>query len=106
MSNAPMPLLIRMHPDDNVAIVANDGGLPAGTVLPPGVPGAGLVLPEAVPQGHKLALADLPAGAEAQGMQFAGAAVTIGAVSLRTDRVPTLETADLSLIHISEPTRH
>ena len=26
------PLLIRMHDADNVAIVANDGGLPAGTV--------------------------------------------------------------------------
>ncbi|NDY90271.1 galactarate dehydratase [Ideonella livida] len=58
------PLTIAMHPADNVAIVANDGGLPAGTVLPEGVPGAGLVLREAVPQGHKVALTDLPAGAE------------------------------------------
>ena len=32
------PLTIRMHADDNVAIVANDGGLAAGTVLPEGVP--------------------------------------------------------------------
>ncbi len=38
------PVTIRMHPDDNVAIVANDG-LPAGTVLPDG-----LVLREKVPQ--------------------------------------------------------
>jgi len=52
------PLLIRMHPADNVAIVANDGGLPAGTPLPDG-----LVLCEKVPQGHKVALIDLPAGA-------------------------------------------
>ncbi len=50
------PLTIRMHLADNVAIVANDGGLPAGTLLPEGVPGAGLVLPGQVPQGHKLAL--------------------------------------------------
>jgi galactarate dehydratase len=28
------PRYIRMHPDDNVAIVVNDGGLPAGTVFP------------------------------------------------------------------------
>ena len=28
------PLAIRIHPADNVAIVANDGGLPAGTELP------------------------------------------------------------------------
>ena len=33
-----------MHADDNVAIVANDGGLPAGTLLPAGVPGAGITL--------------------------------------------------------------
>ena len=31
------PLTIRMHARDNVAIVANDGGLPAGTVLPDGL---------------------------------------------------------------------
>ncbi len=53
------PLLIRMHEADNVAIVANDGGLPAGTEVP-----GGLTLREAVPQGHKVALADLPEGAE------------------------------------------
>ena len=56
------PLTIRMQAQDNVAIVANDGGLPAGTVLPPGVPGAGLCLAERVPQGHKLALVDLAEG--------------------------------------------
>ena len=60
---SPRPALtLRMRDYDNVAIAANDGGLPAGTVLPPGVPGAGLVLREAVPQGHKLALCDLAAG--------------------------------------------
>jgi galactarate dehydratase len=51
------PLIIRMHERDNVAIVANDGGLPAGTALP-----EGLVLRDKVPQGHKVALADIPAG--------------------------------------------
>ncbi|PHM20447.1 MAG: galactarate dehydratase [Curvibacter sp. PD_MW3] len=51
------PLTIRMHARDNVAIVANDGGLAAGTALP-----SGPILREAVPQGHKVALADLPAG--------------------------------------------
>ncbi|MFP5393969.1 MAG: galactarate dehydratase [Gammaproteobacteria bacterium] len=48
------PLYIRMHPNDNVAIVVNDGGLPAGTVFPDG-----LVLVDNVPQGHKVALIDL-----------------------------------------------
>ena len=57
------PLTIRMHAADNVAIVANDGGLPAGTVLPEGVPGAGVTLRDKVPQGHKVALVDLAEGA-------------------------------------------
>jgi galactarate dehydratase len=51
------PITIRMHERDNVAIVGNDGGLPAGTVLP-----SGLALRDQVPQGHKVALADLRAG--------------------------------------------
>ncbi len=55
-------LTIRMHADDNVAIVANDGGLPAGTVLPQGVPGAGITLRDKVPQGHKVALCDMAEG--------------------------------------------
>ena len=56
------PLLIRMHPADNVAIVANDGGLAAGTVMHGGI-AHGLVLKDKVPQGHKAALVDIPAGA-------------------------------------------
>lgn len=55
---AALPLVIRMHPADNVAIVANDGGLPAGTSLPDGP-----VLREHIAQAHKVALADIPAGA-------------------------------------------
>lgn len=46
-----------MHAADNVAIIANDGGLPAGTVLP-----SGLRLVEQVPQAHKVALVDLAEG--------------------------------------------
>ena len=30
----PEPVVIRMHERDNVAIVGNDGGLPAGTTCP------------------------------------------------------------------------
>ncbi|PFH09968.1 galactarate dehydratase [Collimonas sp. PA-H2] len=56
-SAAAAPLYIRMQDEDNVAIVANDGGLPAGTVFP-----CGLVLRDKVPQGHKLALRDLAEG--------------------------------------------
>jgi len=56
------PLLLRMHPEDNVAIVANEGGLPAGTVIEAGCVGAGLILREKVPQGHKVSLQPIEAG--------------------------------------------
>jgi galactarate dehydratase len=45
------PLTIRMNDADNVAIVANEGGLSAGTLLPDGI-----TLVDRVPQGHKVAL--------------------------------------------------
>lgn len=51
------PLHIRMHAADNVAIVVNNGGLPQGSVF-----ADGLTLCEQVPQGHKVALVDLPKG--------------------------------------------
>ncbi|MCE4061985.1 galactarate dehydratase [Pandoraea sputorum] len=52
------PRYIRMQAEDNVAIVVNDGGLPAGSRF-----ADGLTLVDAVPQGHKVALIDLAAGA-------------------------------------------
>jgi galactarate dehydratase len=52
------PLLVRLNPADNVAVVVTAGGLPAGTILPDG-----LVLQEAIPEAHKVALTDLDAGA-------------------------------------------
>jgi galactarate dehydratase len=52
------PLYIRMRDDDNVAIIANQGGLYPGAVF-----ADGLQLVEQIPQGHKVALADIPAGA-------------------------------------------
>lgn len=53
------PLTIRVHPRDNVAIVVNPGGLRKGTVFE-----SGLVLRDDIPEGHKVALSDLPADAE------------------------------------------
>ena len=53
------PLYIRMTDADNVAIVVNDFGLPAGTEF-----ADGLTLLDYVPQGHKVALSDIAAGAE------------------------------------------
>jgi galactarate dehydratase len=51
------PHRIQMHPADNVAIVANDGGLGPGARFDDG-----LVVRDRVPQGHKIALADIPEG--------------------------------------------
>ena len=51
------PLYVKVHPDDNVAIVVNEGGLPAGTVF-----ASGLTLTQAVPEAHKVALQAIPTG--------------------------------------------
>ncbi|SDF95165.1 galactarate dehydratase [Terriglobus roseus] len=51
------PLRIQLQPEDNVAIVVNEGGLPTGTVFDDG-----LTLVEHVPEAHKVALVDLPKG--------------------------------------------
>jgi galactarate dehydratase len=58
---ASPPHAIRMDERDNVAIVANAGGLEAGAVFGAGF-AAGLALRERVPQGHKVALADIGEG--------------------------------------------
>ena len=52
------PRAIKLHDADNVAIVANAGGLPAGSIFADGIE-----LRDRVPMGHKFALADIPAGA-------------------------------------------
>ncbi|HZR27770.1 MAG TPA: galactarate dehydratase [Terriglobales bacterium] len=51
------PLYIRVHERDNVAIIVNPEGLPAGTRFP-----SGLTLTEHIPQAHKIALRDLECG--------------------------------------------
>jgi len=48
-----IPRYIKVHPQDNVAIIVNAGGLKEGTDF-----SCGLKLVEFVPQGHKVALAD------------------------------------------------
>lgn len=53
------PHVIRSDARDNVAIVVDDDGLAAGTVLP-----GGPTLVDRVPRGHKVALTDLAAGDE------------------------------------------
>ncbi|MGR4051540.1 galactarate dehydratase [Kosakonia cowanii] len=51
----PGAFYIKVHDADNVAIIVNDNGLKAGTRFPDG-----LELIEHIPQGHKVALADIP----------------------------------------------
>lgn len=49
--------VIKMHSNDNVAVVVTEGGLPAGTDV-----GRGVVLLEKIPQAHKVALRDFMKG--------------------------------------------
>jgi galactarate dehydratase len=51
------PLYVKVHPDDNVAIVVNPGGLKAGSHFD-----SGLTLVEDVPEAHKIALNEIAAG--------------------------------------------
>ena len=51
------PLYLQVHPRDTVAIIVNEGGLPAGTHFD-----SGLTLLEPVPEAHKVALRDMEAG--------------------------------------------
>jgi galactarate dehydratase len=54
MNEGQRPLYIQVNPADNVAIIVNEGGLPAGTVFE-----SGLKLLEDVPEAHKVALRDI-----------------------------------------------
>src|ERR1700722_14154494 len=51
------PLYVQVHPSDNVAIIVNEGGLPAGTRFD-----SGLILTEPIPEAHKVALSDISQG--------------------------------------------
>ena len=51
------PLYIQVDARDNVAIIVNPEGLPAGTSFP-----TGLVLRDRIPQSHKVALQALATG--------------------------------------------
>ncbi len=52
-----LPRYIKVHPNDNVAIVVNDGGLPKGTMF-----NDEFELQEDIPEGHKVALKDFSPG--------------------------------------------
>ena len=84
------PRTVRLHARDNVAVVLNDGGLPAGTALPDGP-----VLRERVPQAHKVALTDLAPGDEVirYGVAIGRAARAIPAGSWVHERLLTMPDA-------------
>jgi galactarate dehydratase len=56
-SVAALPRIIRVHASDNVAIVVNQGGLAEGSRI-----ADGLVLVEAIPEAHKVALKEIAEG--------------------------------------------
>ena len=57
MGNERPPRYVKVHAPDNVAIIVNEGGLAAGTRFE-----SGLVLMEAVPEAHKVALVPIAKG--------------------------------------------
>jgi len=59
IEHSDSPRYIRLHERDNVVIVVNDQGVPAGTKFPDG-----LVTVDFVPQSHKVTLEDIPEGGQ------------------------------------------
>ncbi len=57
IEHSDSPRYVRLHDDDNVVVVVNDQGVAAGSRFPDG-----LTVIEGVPQSHKVALRDIPAG--------------------------------------------
>jgi len=99
-SRGDAPRYIRLHEDDNVAIVVNAFGLPANSKFP-----CGLVLRDFVPQGHKVALVDLDEGAAVRRygeiIGYAARPVTAGSwvdeSKIRLPAPPALDQLDLSI---------
>lgn len=93
------PLYIKVHDKDNVAIVVNSGGLPAGSVFHDG-----LTLLEYIPQGHKVALNDIPEGGPVRRYDevigYAGRDMPRGSwideSLVRLPKAPSLETLPLA----------
>lgn len=58
IEHSDSPRYIRLNERDNVVVVVNDQGVPAGTAF-----ADGLVTLDFVPQSHKVTLEDIPEGA-------------------------------------------
>src|SRR5438477_3977863 len=88
--NRVTPLYIKVHATDNVAIVVNPEGLPAGTAFPDGP-----TLRERIPQSHKVALRDFEPGAPVirYGQVIGTAAIPIAAGAWVREDMVNLPTA-------------
>ena len=100
IEHSDSPRYIRLHERDNVVIVVNDQGVPAGTEFPDG-----LVTVDFVPQSHKVTLVGIPEGGQVirygQTIGYALQPIPRGSwVKEDQLRMPTAPPLDLSLIHI------
>src|SRR5262245_48661545 len=93
------PRYIKLNARDNVAIVVNDLGLPAGSRFP-----CGLELKSFVPQGHKTALTDITEGAPiiryGEVIGYAASPIHAGEwvdeARIRMPEAPSLETIEIA----------
>ena len=93
------PRYIKLNEHDNVAIVVNDFGLPAGSRFP-----CGLELKSFVPQGHKTALVDIAEGAPilryGEVIGYASAPIRAGEwvdeARIRMPEAPALDNLEIS----------
>ncbi len=93
------PLYVRVNGNDNVAIIVNPEGLPAGARFPDG-----LILAEAVPQSHKVTLRDLERGEPVvrYGQVIGTAKRALGAGSwVREDDIECLEPPPLDALPLA-----
>src|ERR1700722_2757623 len=93
------PRYIKLNERDNVAIVVNDFGLPAGSRF-----ACGLELRAYVPQGHKTALIDIPEGEPirryGETIGYAATAIHAGdwvdEARIRMPEAPSLDKLDIA----------
>src|SRR5471032_1390906 len=107
IEHADSPRSIRLHALDNVVIVVNAQGVPAGTEFPDG-----LVTVDFIPQSHKVTLEDIPEGGQiiryGQTIGYALAPIPRGSWvqedQLRMPTAPPLDSLPLST-EVPEPRR-
>jgi galactarate dehydratase len=99
------PLYVQVHTRDTVALIVNEGGLPAGAQFD-----SGLTLIEDIPEAHKVALVDMPVGAPilryGSVIGFAAHAIAKGSwVHEERMRMPVAPSLDNLPLATSDPPR-